>query len=311
MHALGLTVSGDDLGFGLWPGDARGGRQIVISHSSADEIDKLWTGATGERIHEQRHPDGHVLLAVDRSNDLGFRVAARGFGTQALSADGRRIALAAPARAPAWRPALLLFGRTLPIAGAVQGLEALHASAVVLDGQVVALVAASGTGKSSLATHLVAQGAQFFTDDVLAVEHAAGEVVAHPGPRISKVAFHEYRAAPLASRAGLGRPLGAEGGELLLEPAGVAGSAPLRALYVLRRHGVDPSTVRPIAADPRLLLAMSYVSDVDTPERRETQLDVCGSLAEQVPLYDLRLPARGSALEAAAHVALHFRDTHT
>jgi hypothetical protein len=308
MHALGLTVTGAEPGMGLVPGTAPGGRATEIGPSTAEAIDDAWRGAPRERIHEQRHPDGHVLLAVDRSPELGFRLAAPGFGTQALSADGRRLALAAPAGAAPWRPLLLLFGRALPVAATLQGLESLHASAVVIDGHVVALAAASGTGKSSLATHLVAQGAGFFTDDVLAVERSGGGVLAHPGPRLAKVAPHEYDAVPPASRARLGRPFGEEDGERLLEARGAVAPGPLEALYVLRREGAEPVAIRPVAPDPRLLLAMSYVFDVETPERRETQLAVCEALAAAVPVFDVTLPAAGAAATGAADVARHVRE---
>src|SRR6185436_12200791 len=50
-----------------------------------------------------------------------------------------------------------------------RGILPLHASAVLIDGELVAFLAPSGTGKSSLAAAFVTDGAVLFADDLLAV----------------------------------------------------------------------------------------------------------------------------------------------
>lgn len=57
----------------------------------------------------------------------------------------------------------------------LRGNTVLHASAVAVDGRVVAFVAPSGGGKSTLAALLCKQGAELVTDDVLVVD---------PGPPV-------------------------------------------------------------------------------------------------------------------------------
>ena len=80
----------------------------------------------------------------------------------------------------------------------------LHASAVVLDGAAVAFTAPSGTGKSTLAAHLVAAGASFLTDDVLALDDRNGVVEAHSGPARTSVSPAELRTMTPHDRALLG-----------------------------------------------------------------------------------------------------------
>ncbi len=64
----------------------------------------------------------------------------------------------------------------------LRGFELLHASAVSTPRGVVALVAGTGGGKSSLAAEYLRRGATLFADDVVALDDAAGAVVAFPGP---------------------------------------------------------------------------------------------------------------------------------
>src|SRR5207248_1369448 len=134
-----------------------------------------------------RRWNGRLWLAVDHHPELGYRIYAPRYGRHLVSSDGTRIVSALPNVAP-WRWQRLLFAQALPLAATLQGLEALHASAVELGGKAFAFTAASGTGKTSLAMHLVARGATFLTDDVLAVEARVGALIAHPGASTLSVA---------------------------------------------------------------------------------------------------------------------------
>ena len=64
----------------------------------------------------------------------------------------------------------------------LRGFELLHASAVTTDHGLIALVARTGGGKSSLAAEFLRRGAALFSDDIVALDDAGGEVIAHPGP---------------------------------------------------------------------------------------------------------------------------------
>jgi hypothetical protein len=61
------------------------------------------------------------------------------------------------------------------------GIEPLHATAIVVDGQAVAFLGSSGIGKSSLAAAFMQKGYLLLTDDVLALEFRGENVWARPG----------------------------------------------------------------------------------------------------------------------------------
>lgn len=72
-----------------------------------------------------------------------------------------------------------ILGRVLPLLLHRRGLICLHASAVEVHGAAVAMVAAKGTGKSTLAVALIAAGGVAVADDAVAI--ALGNDVASPG----------------------------------------------------------------------------------------------------------------------------------
>jgi len=62
-----------------------------------------------------------------------------------------------------------------------QGIPALHASAVAVQGQAVAFLSTNKGGKSSLAASLLQAGYPLLTDDILPVEHTDGVFRGRPG----------------------------------------------------------------------------------------------------------------------------------
>jgi len=68
-----------------------------------------------------------------------------------------------------------------------RGFELLHASAVKLGSQVLAIVGGTGAGKTSLAIELIDRGATLFADDVLALRREQEGVVIYPGPAVMNV----------------------------------------------------------------------------------------------------------------------------
>jgi hypothetical protein len=74
-----------------------------------------------------------------------------------------------------------LLGGVLSLWLELQGIPALHASAVVVDGQAVAFLASNTGGKSSLAATLMQAGHPLLADDILPLEYLGGRVVGRPG----------------------------------------------------------------------------------------------------------------------------------
>ncbi len=125
-----------------------------------------------------------------------------------------------------------LLGRMLPLAVHARGHLCLHASAVVIEKQAVALVAPKGVGKSTLAMAMVESGAQLLTDDALAITLGHG-ALAMPG-----VARIRLRDDAVTSVANVSRDRHmAFDGKLVVEPHAdheiARQPTPLAAIYVL------------------------------------------------------------------------------
>lgn len=280
-------------------------RTTVCRDEEPGQLDGDWPEHDVERPVDLRFPDGRLFMSIDRHPEAGYRIWAPRYGRHVVSADGREIRSALPRRTPvAWQR--LFFAQTLPLAAALQGLEVLHASAVGVGGRAVAFTAASGTGKSSLAAHLIAAGATFLTDDVLAIEVGGGGVLAHPGPARASVFSHELRSMTPLGRDRLGPRVGAAG-KPQLEPAGGPSPLPLAILHRVVRSAAFPHLRlrEQVPPDPKSVLASSFLTYLRTSERLLNQLAICAHVTTSVRLYDLELPASVPARDAAAFVLEH------
>lgn len=216
-------------------------------------------------LAELRDTDGAPALEL-RGEPGRVTVWARGHGTGAVIEPGR-IAVDLPG-GPAWLRSRLLTAQVLPIAATLAGRECLHAAAVALPAGVVALTAASGTGKSSVAWHMQAHGAAFVTDDVLAVDD---ELLAHPGPRLARVATDEHAAAP-SPHAVLGRE-----DEVHVAATGLCVAASLAAVVVLERG--DRPALQPYADPLAAVLGATYLPWLSFPDRLERHLGIATAVA--------------------------------
>ncbi len=300
-HAFGLGVHADFELPRLGTVAAAAGlpRSVVVTRVPTRELDRAWPRRDDERAAELRFSDGRLMLAIDRAPGVGYRVHSPGHGAYIVAADGRSI-VASETRISALRFQRLFYAQVLPLAAALQGLELLHASAVELGGRAVAFVAASGTGKSSICAHLVAGGARFVTDDVLAVEPARGRVLAHPGPASMNLDPAELAAMDEAARRSFGRPAG-RSGKLTVTMSPADAPVALGALCFLRR-GDDFGATRRVDGMSRGLLAAGFLIHLRTPERLMTHLDTTARIAAGTPVLDIVLPAEGSASDSAVRI---------
>lgn len=296
-RALGLEVR-SDFPLRVLPGPAPASGSRTLSVRAVDRLPKRAAGEA-ERLVERRTPEGELFLAVDHHPDVGYRIEAPGFGELLLACDGKEVLSEVPStNGVEW--SRLFFAQVLPCAAALQGLEVLHASAVSLPGGVTAFAGAPGQGKSSLSAQLVARGAGFVTDDVVALEHAGEEVLAHPGPAFASVADEELDAMSDSHRGRLGPELG-RGEKVYVGPRPLPQPLPLRRLCYLVR---DRSEGGPVLEaldppDPRLLLASTFVSHLPDRQRLEAQLELCAQLARLVPCVRLVVPGGTSAATTA------------
>src|SRR4051794_2602481 len=144
------------------------GPRVRMDLARAEEIDRDWPGQGATRVLEEHFDDAAPARTIVFPPDHGYRLYARNFGLARISPSGERVVCAPPDAEP-WSWQRFLVGRILPWAAVLRGREAFHASAVGVRGRAVAFVGVTGAGKTSLAVQLVARGARFLTDDVLAL----------------------------------------------------------------------------------------------------------------------------------------------
>ena len=138
-------------------------------------------------------------------------------------------------------------GRVLAVALHLQGVLALHGSAVAVEGQAVAFVAPKTYGKSTLALALANSGACFLSDDTVPVEPLAAPVVR---PGIDHVRVHEDTVVRLAPRGRLTTASAREKHLIAMPSTAAVPPAPLAAVYVLAPSA--PGTGVPVVRRTRL-----------------------------------------------------------
>jgi hypothetical protein len=297
-RAFGLEI---DLAFpapGLAPAVGRpAGPRTRVELVTPAELDRDWPASGTERVLEETFGRGKPDRTIEAHPRAGYRLYARHFGLARLSPHGARVLCSPPGVAP-WRWQRFLVGRVLPWAAVLRGREALHASAVAVDGRAVAFVGQTGAGKTSLAVQLVARGNRFVTDDVLTLDDRGGQIRAHPGAAIAAVRPAERAAISRSTWRSVGSVLGHSGKTYMQLPR-VDRPLPLGALYFLEK-GEGPAVERIERPDPRLLLGSTFVLGIQTPERLMRQLDLCAAIVRDVPLFRLRIvPGVGSERLAA------------
>jgi hypothetical protein len=304
--ALGVTIESAEPFPGLQDVDnPLQPRVTAWRETTADEIDDAWPASAGRVLHERRHPDDRLFLRVDGGADLGYRVWAPYYGRHLVSPDGASVQSALP-RVPFVRWQRLFFSEILPLAACLHGLHLMRSSAVAIGGQAVAFLGPHYSGKTAVTAHLLALGAEFVTDDALALELTPAGVVAHPGPARLSIERVELERIPPTERARVGDCIG-RSDRLMLEPAPITAPLPLGRIYLLHpdaaveRVAITHAEPAPLG----LLLGATVVDYLRAPHVLQLQLDVCNALAETIPVYDVELPRGCRAGEAAASVLTH------
>lgn len=290
---FGLTI---DSAVGL-PGsrspDGPRARELTLDLTDAETIRADADAQEQHLIAEQTGRSGDRVMTIRQSRS-GYLFDAPGLGLFLLDSGGETLLCTEPP-GTAWLR--FVTGQVLPFACALQGLEPLHASAVEVGGRAVALLGRSGAGKSTMAANLVADGAGFITDDVLALEVPAegGSPVAYTGPRIAK-----FRHEGLALLAVPPSTTPGPDGLVLERYDAIAGPVPLGATVFLRPDPDigEPSLRELDPPDPDLILQATFNFVLDSPDRLLTHLETCAAIEETAEVYVAAVPERPTPADA-------------
>ena len=278
--AFGMAIDSDAGLPGLEiPSAVAGSRSVEHRLVTADAIRKRCEPVTLTRIGSVG--EGLDFREYFQHASGGELMRTESYGEH-LIADSGRVALSAVADVPPELWQRFVLGQVLPISASVQGLEIFHASAVSVDGGVIALGGPSGAGKSTLAGALISAGANFFVDDVLAVDTAASGITAYPGPGLMSLP------PPQARDLGLDNATWMEAdSKLIVELSGERRSQPIRAFVALVQ---DESAETPEFSfcAPNHLMALTFDALPRGPERLWRLLRVCAQLASEARAVELR-----------------------
>jgi hypothetical protein len=246
------------------------------------------------------HPEAPDVLEHPTAGWLVYNPRA---GCFRVSRAGDRV-LCAPADDVSWRWQRYLLGRVLPFVATLQGLEPWHASAVVLNGAGIALMAPSGVGKTTLAAALILAGARLLADDVIAVWTDGREAVMHPGPPLMSLRTWPRPLFGADELKRLGVVIGRDAGSLRLQVSRVEDPAPLKVLYVLDRTETGHTTIEPQRTPgPNRLIAGTFNFALRDRARLAKMLDAASSIARTARIVAVRIPV-GADVGALASLIL-------
>jgi hypothetical protein len=253
------------------------GRTLALGVNRDEGASAHWPTTDTSLICDEVRPDGEVNFRIESHPHAGWLIHGPEYGAHLLSVDGRRLSCFPEGRREgAWQR--LLVAQVLPFAALLHGLEVFHASAVVHEGQAVALLGPSRSGKTSLALALGDRGASFLADDVVAVEARDGKLLANPGSPIAGVA--RERCADDRGEQQDDRVVAVNERERMVRMQNAAEAAPLGSLFFIDRRAGAAATPRfEPTADAQMLLAATFNFVLATPERLQRLLEVCALAA--------------------------------
>jgi hypothetical protein len=281
--------------------DSAADAAVTLELASGEEVAGRFSSG-GRRRGRLASREGAVEVWQGASGDLLLRSAAHGLCH--VARDGSQIGCATP---DPWRPQWrrFLLDTVLGTSALRRGLVGLHAAAVTVGGGVVAIAGTTGAGKTTLAAHLIRDGAQLFCDDLLFLADGDGAPGVHPGPPLISLPLPEADAQALGTLIAL-----------LQDSAWVRcrrqspRTFPLALVVVLdRQEGAIGERLEPASAG--LLLRHALQTGLEA-ERQVRRLAALARLARHVPVLCLTAaptspPSRLAALvRSAAHMRVRW-----
>ncbi len=274
------------------------------------EFTSVWTGRrpnSGEALlHSFPNPADPLspLLEIwKRHSKNDYRLLFDSRVEFTLRQSGRHITVGRKAAATMDDVVAYLLG---PVMGAVlrlQGFVCLHASAVVIDGRAIALMAPPGHGKSTLAAAFAKMGHPVLTDDILAIRKGKKRIEVQP-------AYPQIRLRPEAVKSLFGRcdalpRLSPKNPKLEKHILDLAASdlrfadkpAELSAIYTGRENKHAASThIKSLRGIPRFLTICgnTYLTPVMDEQTHRIHFEVLDRITETVPVRSIETPNRNA-----------------
>lgn len=303
----GYTVASDfDLGE-LEPSSRHDSQQDSVSVCVASEND--WLAPDSEAILESRQ-DGELWFASWKS-DEGYVARYHGFCTFRVLPRRMRIEFAPePGLAPSTTARMILDHAIPRLLSVKPGYLVLHASAMQVEGQTIAILGESGRGKSTLGAWFAAQGYSLLTDDclILRFDERTHQWLAQPSYRsvrlwpdsadalgLEPAALREFAGSSSKRRTGRDADLhfASEGSPLsacfvLAPPADSTTAAPFQ------------PAIHPLSVNQAFLAVAQAVFRLDVKDERinRGEFEVLTGLLETVRFYSLAYERKYDSLPA-------------
>ena len=284
------------------PGAAESKPATSVRLLPPEQIDAAWD-EPAERIFEPADPDGKTRFTIDRS-DHHFRFMLEGFGRCLVTVDGTEVDCERGLVSHDHQERFV-FAQALPLAAILHGYEVLHASAVCGDHGVAAFAGASRAGKTTLVSRLVLRGANFVTDDVLALEPAHGAPRVHPGPPFMAVP-NEDRLLIDSGKGRLGSVVGSTD-KVHASPSVRGWGLRLQAVYYLE-PGPSVQITALDGAGAQRILASVFAPYLMTPDRLYRHLDLAQQVSSEVSQFRLQVPRTGRFDDIVETLEAHLRE---
>ena len=224
-----------------------------------------------------------------------YYVCWRDLGEFLVAPDGAVVQYHRDPQAPLESFQVYLLNQAISFALVQQGFEPLHATAVIVDGQAIALLGDSGYGKSTLAAAFLQAGHGLLTDDLLLLRPGKSGIEAYPGP--PRIKLFPGTARRLLGTSADGIPMNAETRKQVIPlDHGKLSSVPVRAIYVLapphemrRFRGIQIETLAPREAF-LALVSNTYNWRIGHSGRLCRQVSANALLLRAVPIKKLSYP---------------------
>ena len=245
-------------------------------------------------------------------NGLRLRHSCTGYFD--ITSNGRNIAWHPTPTASLEMGRIDVLGRVLSVALHLNGVIALHGSAVGFDGSAIAFLAPKLHGKSTLAAALVRAGARLLSDDTVAVRLSPSATVHYgvPSMRLCSDSAQRFIAPETPQRVGVD---GKHVVDHKRDEVVTAVHTPLSAIYLLQPvvRGIKADSARrtrlPVTQAAIALLGHAKIASLLGKTEATVVFERAATLARAVPVYRLEVVRDFDEIEVVLNTIMSWHDS--